>query len=422
MAIRDNLSKTTHLAAISRHSGTNLAIEEIQELPLATQQTKKYMIPLVCSRTGITVGSFSTITVAGHAPLLGQWKDTQVLHPLFSLNQVALLQFARNTWLRFCALSPEETQDATVVSEQEKLLRVSALAMLHNLSDVQQDVPWLPSWVDVSNNWQSLIALSYWKAYLDSTRFRFPTFRLSKLVPSLELNSYLKICWAKKKEYETVVNANIADAKEKLKAEMAEKAMVAIRDEIAGKKPLSIKILWRWLEQQMPRRYDRDMQGWMWDLFSATEKDISDFTVRDVELWEEIFLSEVPLGSTISHAVLEVIRGKHKLLTNHYQTYEIIIPESITAGVASGEIQASAPEPKLADYPSKTKWLIAVAKWKLAQPDATKHQRAAAEQHRRISVSPSFVPVLKFGADADDIPELEASEPSNFGDLGGIES
>lgn len=383
-----------------------LALQEIQELPLATEQTKRYMLPLVCKHTGITVGSLATIAVAGHVPLLGQWKDTQILHPFFSLGPVALLQFARNSWLRFCALRPEETADELVVSKQEQQLRVITLCMLHNLTEVRQDIPWMPEFKDVVANWTGLMSICYWKAYLDSERFKFPQLRISKLERDVDLRSFLQLCFKCKKDYETNVNEKIEE--EKLR--IAEKAMKGIVDEVAGKKPLSIKLLWRWFQANMPARYKKDLEGWMWELFSATEKDILDFTVRDIELFEEIFLTEVPTGSTVSHAFLDVLRGKHALISQHFETYEIMIPNSIAEQVASGEIAATGPRPILSDYPSKVAWMVACAKWDLAQKDGRKHRDAAVQRQRTETVTPSFRPKLVIGAQPEDIPEEEEDD------------
>lgn len=383
-----------------------LALAEIQELPLATEQTKRYMIPLVCSRTGITMGQLATIAVAGHMPLLGQWKDTQILHPFFSMGPVALLQFARNSWLRFCALKPEETIDDTVVAKQEQQLRAIALCMLHNLTEVRQDLPWMPDFKDVVTNWTALMSICYWKAYLDSQRFKFPQIRISKLERDLDLRSFLQLCFKCKKDYETNVN----EAIEEEKIRIAERAMRGIVDEVAGKKPLSIKLLWRWFTLNMPSRYKKDLDGWMWELFSATEKDILDFTVRDIELFEEIFLVECPTGSSISHAFLDVLRSKHALISQHFETYEIMIPNSIAEQVASGEIAASGPRPVLADYPSKVAWMVACAKWDLAQSSSRKHRDAAIVRQGKETVTPSFRPRLVIGAEPEDIPEIDDEE------------
>lgn len=401
-----SLTPIKQAVALAVAGDSNKALTEIAEIPLATAATKRYRADLYCTRTGILCGSFNTISVAGHMPLLGQWKDTQVLHPLFSLGSVALLKFARNSYLRYCAFTPEETADSSTAAAQEQLLCIAALAMIHNLTEVRQDVPYIPAWQDVATHWTSLMQLGYWKAYLDSQRFRFPSLRISKLENKIELGAFLRVCWQCRKAYETAVDLSIEEEKTRRIAEAASKS---IFDEIAGKRPKSVKLLWRWFEQVLPTRYKKDLAGWMHDLFFATERDILEFTVKDIELFEEIFLGEVELGSSLSHAFLEVLRSKHSLLTNHFNTYEILIPDTIAEGVAAGTIDAGT-EPVLSDYASRTLWFIAHAKWKLAQSDTSKHQAAARERQRTATVRPTFVPRLVIGAAADEIPELEADD------------
>jgi hypothetical protein len=395
----------------------------------ASVRPSSYVLPLICSYTGLTIGGLTVTTVAGHMPLLGQWKDTMVAHPLFSLEHGALLKFSRNCWHHFCSLSPDEAANQTLTEKQELLLRVATLALLHKLTDVYQSTPWLPSIVEVNNNWQSILTISYWKNYLESKRFQFPALRISKHSPSPDLYSFLQACWDVKKDYESKVR----EKEEQEKAAAAEAALVGIRNELAGKSPRSKKLLWRWFLAHMPSKYARDTDGWMWDLFDAeTETEISEFTTADIDLFEEIVLSEIPTGSSVSHAFLERIEQKRKLRAAKFELYEIVIPQNIQTGVADGTI--SMVEPKLSDFPSKTKFLIAQAKWKLATADGSKTREAKQkelEADRKVTVKHTYFPGLDIGSDAlDDDPlpvepkdvgidtsDLQDDDDANSGDL-----
>lgn len=360
----------------------------VADTPTAAAATKAYSMPLVCKRSGITVGNLSVTTVAGHMPMVGQWKETMVLHPLFSLTPVALLHFARNTWFRFCSFSLEEGMDDALTAKQEQTLRVTALAMLHHLANVRQDIPWLPDWSEVSAHWSSLMALSYWKAALESERFRFPAIHISKFEPTLELKSYLQACWQVKKDYETRVSERIEQ--ERLRA--TETAMIALRDEIAGARPTSSRQLWRWFLAHLPKRYEADSEGWMRTLFFAKGDDVKKFTMADIDLFEEIFLCEVPTGSSISHAFSEVLASKRKVLEDHVETFEILIPQTIQDEAAAGAIPLA--EPKREDFASKVAYMIAHAKWSLAHTNVGKTANRVAAAQAKVSVKPSYVPQL----------------------------
>lgn len=347
--------------------------------------------PLVCQYTGLTLGRIELITVAGHVPFLSQWKNTQVIHPLFSLDLGGLLSFAKNSWNNFCSLSPEEAANAQLTERQEKILQVTALAILHNIADVQQTTQWLPTIQEVSSGWSSLIQLAYWKSYLESNRFRFPALRISKFNKGIELQPYLQNCWKVKKDYESKVR----EAVELEKLESAERALVALRNDLVTKAPKSKKLLWRWFLAHIPQRYARDTEGWMWDLFDAeTESEIQEFTIADIDLFEEIVLCEVPTGSSVSHAFLERLAHKRKVLTNRFQTFEILVPDMVQREKASGAIGVN--EPKLTEYPSKVAWMVAHAKWRLAHTDTEKHRREAQAVQDTVSVKASHVP--DFGA------------------------
>ena len=349
------------------------------------------------------------------------------LHPYFQLSPVALLHFSKNTWLRYCAFDIAEGADEGLTGQQEKSLRIAALAMLYHLADIKQDLPWLPDWNEVYNQWSSLMALSYWKAYLDSARFRFPAIHISKLEAShFSLKAYLQECWNVKKSYETTVNERIEI--EKLKA--AEEATIALRAELAGAKPTSNRQVWRWFVANLPKRYSKDIETWMPELFFSKGEEVSEYTLADIKCLEDIMLVECPIGTSISHAFREILEKKRQYIAARIETFEILIPETIATDKASGEIPPE--EPKLADYPKRVLWMIAHAKWKLAHTDMLARMAAAGtkkDQDRR-TVSASFVPELVIGdgrdegeTDEDDVvlDALEAAEQEAADESGELE-
>lgn len=381
---------------------------ERTETGTATVRTQTHT--LVCQYTGLTLGSLNVITVAGHVPFLSQWKNTQALHPLFSLELGALLKFSQNAWNNFCSLSPEQAANAALTDKQEKILQVTTLALLHSIAEVKQDFPWLPTIQEVSSCWGSLIQLSYWKNYLESQRFRFPALRISKFNKGIDLQAYLQDCWQVKKDYESKVREAVEE--EKIRA--AELALVAIRNDLVNKAPKSKKLLWRWFLAHIPSRYARDTEGWMWELFDAeTETEISEFTIADIDLFEEIVLCEIPTGTSVSHAFLERLAHKRKILTSRFNTFEILVPSQIQEEKAAGLIALE--EPKLSDYPSKVQWMIAQAKWRLAHTDMEKHRRQATKAQESLTVKPSHIPdITEFlsastEAEDEDIPLFDRS-------------
>lgn len=374
-------------------------------VPLTPNYGNSQVHPIICTRTGITVAALTVHKIAGHVPYLSQWKHTQALHPLFSLEPTALLNFSKSLWNYFCSLTPEEAANEQLTSKQEMLLRVAALALVHNLADVDQTTVWVPTLSEVTSNWTSLLQLSYWKNYLESKRFKFPALRISKFNKGVDLQAFIHDCWIVKKEYETKVR----EAVELEKLQSAEMALKVLRDDLAGKAPRSKKMLWRWFIANIPSRYAKDTDGWMWELFDAeTDQEISEFTMADIDLFEEICLCEIPTGSTISHTFLERISHKRKMLENKFHTYEILVPELVALGVADGSI--SSVEPKLSDYPKRVQFIIAHAKWKLGHTDQTAHRTAAVALQSTVTVKPTFVPNI------DDY--LNRSEEVEEDDLG----
>jgi hypothetical protein len=393
------------------------SFEDSDTLPLTSSQQH----PIVCTRTGLLVAALTVHKVAGHVPYLSQWKDTQAFHPLFSVPPTSLLKFSRRVWMQLCSLTPEQAADPKVTDRHELLLRVAALAMLHNISDVHQSTVWLPTLAEVSSNWNSLLQLSSWKAYLDSTRFKFPELRISKFNKGIDLTAYIQDCWQIKKEYETVVREGVE--KEKLAA--AEAALKAIRDDIAGKAPRSKKLLWRWFIANIPARYARDTDGWMWELFDAeTYDEVSEFTLSDIDLFEEIVLAELPTGSSISHAFLDRLAVKRQLLDSTVRSFEIILPPAIQKEKDS--LKEIPPEPKRSDYDKSFKFIMAHAKWKLLTTDFAARYAKEQAQQAKVTVKPSYVPNISeyLGRDAasdegdsdDELPLIDRSDDTITGE------
>jgi len=367
---------------------------------------------MICARTGLVIGSLNVIKVAGHAPYLRRWNDVQAFHPLFGLEFGALLNFSRSTWSYFCSMSQEQAANESFTNKQERLLQVASLALMYQIADIEQSIPWLPTINEVAHGWHSLLQLAGWKLHLDSQRFRFPSLRISKDNGGIELQAFLHDCWECKKGYETRVRESVE--LEKLKR--GEAALIAIKNELAGKSPRSKKLLWRWFIAHMPSRYAADTEGWMWTIYDAeTVEELrvkgKEFTLADIDLFEQIVLCEIPIGTSISHAFLERIAQRRKLLEEKFHTFEIIIPQMIADGVADGSITAEAPT--LASCGgNRIKFLVAQAKWKLSQ---TKQPSAAIATLRqeKLTVKPSHIPKLEIGLDADE-PDLELDDTTGL--------
>lgn len=399
-----SLTTTALAAALQAHRQATLA--EIAEMPTAADQEKRYQMPLTCQYSGAHCGELLVKVTAGYMPLLSQWKQQQVLHPLFSLDPIPLLKFSKNAWIRYCAFSAEESENEQLVARQELQLRIAALAMLHQLTDVRQDVPWLPSFLEVQKCWQSLISISYWKAYLDSNRFKFPSLRISKMERCIDLRGFLDACWDKKKSYETEVN----EIEEEAKLAALDKLVIRINDEVGGKRPLAPKLLWNWFCNNVSAKYTADTEGWMKTIFFAKADDLQRFTVADIELFEEIFLSEMEAGSVVSNAFMNVLRTKRTQMETYFESFEIMIPQELTAQADSGEIPVA--EPKKEDFAKLGLYIIARAKWQLTHGNkANSANRAAVLAKQGVAtVKPSFIPRLDTGRSRDFAAAIEADE------------
>lgn len=320
---------------------------------------------LRCSLSGLVVGSLLVETTAGALPYISTWDKLIVRHPVFSLGDYKLFEFARKEWKRLA----KKAADDEITEAESNILRVTYLAVLHSLGSIKQERPVLPPLAIVQSTLNQALSLAYWKYHLDSPRFRFPQYSICNNNTNLELENireYLDLCFQCKEDYETKVN-NIA---EEAKLRAAQAAMEALTREWIA--PVSRKVLWAWVKHYLPSRYDADKVGWMHTLFLGGGNAILEFQEEDIEMMEHIIIGECPQGTGVMKAVRERIDQIWKIWRDHYQAFEVDLADyAVNQGVlvngAPIAMPDPGPEPQMKDFAgNKARYFIAAAKWKIA--------------------------------------------------------
>ncbi len=325
-------------------------------------QTSKMKHPIYCSYTGVALGVIDLTMTAGHIPYMSHWNEMVCHHPLFSLQPYVLVNHMKAEWKRLAQMIADEV--ATEVETQN--LQVGFVAMLHNLGSIRHDrgVIGLPTLPIVQANLESLMELNYWVNYLQSKKFKFPELHISNLNDNANLDNirdYLNVCWEQKKAYEL----NINDLQEQERSRVAEKALLALRNEWI--KPAGKKLLWEFCKGYLQKQWKSDAEGWMKQVFLSTPSNITIWDYDEIELMEEIIFSNIPVGSSASHAVKERIDQIKLDHNNHYNSFEI---EETTIEFIETlkDSLAATPAPVEADFKNKAMFYVAKAKWELANP------------------------------------------------------
>lgn len=326
---------------------------------------------LYCQRSGLPIATVEFLTTANTLPYISFWNDSVVYHPVFSMQPNKLLDFSRAEWQRLAG----RAADQEISEAESNILRVSFLAMLHSLESVKQESPALPPLQVVQDNIEQLFNLAAWKFFLESKRFKFPTFSLSKLNSNLDFSTvraYIETCLDAKKDYES----RVSEAVEKEKIAAAEKALAALRSEWVT--PVSKRLLWQWVKSHLPEKYQPDGEGWLATIFLGSDRAILDFEAEDIALAVEIIYSSCPVGSSVFKAVKERLAAVEEVWKQHYEAWEIDLgddewEQGAAAMLVNGEKQKTphpGPEPKIGDFQSrgayiqaKARWDIAMAKW-----------------------------------------------------------
>jgi hypothetical protein len=319
---------------------------------------------LCCIYSGIQIGTLDYQIVAGHMPYLSHWKELIAKHPVFSMDEGKLLAFSRAEWNRLA----KAAEDGQASEGEELLLRVCFLAVLHTFGSIKQEIPALPPLHIVQNNMARVFALAFWKHYLDSKRFRFPTLKINKLNDNAsfkDIKDYLDVCFQVKEDYEHAID----DIVEAEKVAAAERALKALRNSWIT--PIGNKALWRWVRANLPAKYEADAQGWMSTLFLGNERTILDFDKDEIELLAEIIISECPPGTGILFAVrrrldsiLQVFVDNKEAFTVDFEDYTPTDSIDNAGNIVAAVVMK---QPVQADYPTKVAYIRANAQFYLQQ-------------------------------------------------------
>lgn len=303
---------------------------------------------IFCAYSGVQIATMDYLVVAGHIPWMKKWDSLVCYHPIFSFPTAKKLAFVRGEWKRLSQVEPTE--------KEEELLKVGWLAILHTLGSIEQEAPALPSVQIVQATIQKLFKLAYWYYYLDSPRFKFPSFRINAANNNNRFENithYLDACFSAKEDYETEVNERAEEAK--IKA--AKRAMEALKDSWIS--PPSRRILWQWIRAHLPKRYEADAEGWLSTLFLGNDKTILDFEQDETILMQEILESECPQGTGILQAVRERCAYVLKIQHENKTAWEIVdedIPQTTLKEA-----------PKRAEFAKESDFIRANAIWYLNQ-------------------------------------------------------
>lgn len=343
-------------------------IARIAFLPTTTSHT------LYCQYTGTPIASIALIHQAGRAPYLKEWQQSIVVHPLFSLSTPAILSWTRKNWNRVFRDASDHVTDI------EKLqFQIAFVAVLHTLDAIKQEVPILPSFSVVQRNMQSLLEIAYWKFYLDSKRFRFPTLRINKLNANValeDIGAYFAVCNSVRADWESKRDTLAEEAK----LETARRVERLVRG--SHVKAVSRKALWNWfiasIMAKNKRKFELDeWKEWLADsskLWFASDNVRLQFSLDDVQAIEDVFIQECELGTTISHTFQKELNSIRATISDHLSMWDIDWDETNNGPSrmsADGTVQIPArppepgPEPHISAYRSRFDYLKALATWKM---------------------------------------------------------
>lgn len=350
--IRYQVERDKRMAKASAPATANLGAGTPPQTPKRAED--KFKIPLVCSRSGIKLGDFvPSVGLAVATPYVQSWKQNSFLHPIFSLPFSSLVSRAEACW------QLEKTGTRHFPMQHKQLL---FLAMLHASGCIKQDVAGLPSPRIVEVHFPRLLDLLGWKHETNSERISFPKLHVWKGAAREEQDGnvfanvpvWLDVCEVCKDEYENIARTRMKAAR--LKAH--DLAMKSIRRAMYA--DVSIKRLWGWFEAQVPQvilENNADLE----QLFFTEEARISVWTIEDIEAIESLFLEYCETGTSVSYEFNKHLRKLADWLRVYNDTFEIVDGTAERFAEHKG-----VPEPKPESFGNRAAFLVARARWQLA--------------------------------------------------------
>lgn len=333
---------------------------------------------LQCKRSGVTLGVIEFLVTAGTTSYLSHWNDLVALHPVFSFPFQKLVKFTRDEWERLA----QRVEDESASEAEQQILQLGFLALLHSLDSIKQDAPALPPIHLVVAHLRDLIALASWKFYLESLRFRFPTFHIAKLNSNASfenIGAYIQTCFDVRKDYETKKH----EAEEKEKIRSAAAAAQALASNWAT--PVSKKILWAWVRANLSEKYQADGEGWMATIFLGGKTAICSFEEDELKLMEEIIYADCPAGTGVMFAVRTRMDQIWKIWKEHFTDYEVDLSDFAPgAGLLVNGHKPCPPdpgeEPRQEAFPKKWQFFVAHGTWRVAKSAWDKYWKEETER------------------------------------------
>lgn len=324
---------------------------------------------IYCRLSGVQLGVLEYAAVAGHAPWVASWKESILLHPVFSYTPAKRLAFARSEWQRLGkAVADGVASDAECI-----MLRVCFLATLHSLDSIQQDMPALPPLYIVESYMQRVFQLAAWKHYLNSARFVFPRYKINKANKNStfeHIADYLEVCEQIKSNYEK----GVKDIDEQEKVAAAERALKMLRDVWVN--PITNKQLYRWVRDNLPAQFAADAEGWMATLFLGSERIILGFERNAkalkaaIQMMDDIIQSHCPMGTGFLKLVRarldeiwSIFEDNNEAFTVNFEDYEEDEEEEAEGAAPKAPVVA----PQRKDFPTLAGYIKANAAHYLTQ-------------------------------------------------------
>lgn len=341
-----------------------------EEVPWPTIDRRKYTekakLPLKCSISGLFLGEFiASQGLALATPYVTAWKQTVFVHPIFSMKLGELLHRAQACW----ELEKSGTKQFPMLHKQ-----LLFLAMLHASGCIRQETPGLPAPRIVETHFSRLIEMLSWKHETASDRVHFPKLHIWKgaakeseysLFSGVEV--WLTACEVCKEEYESVSRERMA----KVKAKAKELALKNIRS--AMYKDISLKRLWNWVTSQVPSSVVENNPD-LEQLFFTEESQIHLWTKEDIEALESLVLKYCELGNSVSYEVSRRIRQLENWRAIYFDTFEIVVDSEKFAEHRGQQ------EPRIEDFPTKAAFLVARARWSLANKAAPAPEKTSSKK------------------------------------------
>lgn len=271
--------------------------------------------PIICQRSGLTMGRMELFLHEGHIAYLKTHSDAIYLHPFYNLSPVVLMNKFSD------GLQQLHGEGYVASSSTKHRLQLLFSALAWSFECIKQDHPGLPSFPITVGSGERLLKLSKWFYLATSHRIELPEFHLAANNDNEgweNVKFWLDACFERRKDWETKSREFQMESLLRARTD----AIKEIKSE--SYRRLDLNKIWNWIALQLEGEVHSTRILLWHDLFLSGDLEPENWTLDEVDDITEAVLCHCDIGNGIMHFIQSRLRGVRAVIQDFYGSFTLI--------------------------------------------------------------------------------------------------